>query len=56
MLSIKDDCRKFNPTEAAKLFDPDDKTHNLGLRIATGMTKRMSYQNTFGLNILTMVI
>ncbi len=56
MLSIKDDCRKFNPTEAAKLFDPDDKTHNLGLRIATGMTQRMSYQNTFGLNILTMVI
>ena len=56
MLSIKDDCRPFNPTEAAKLFDPDDKTHNIGLRIATGMTKRMSYQNTFGLNILTMVI
>ena len=56
MLSLKDDCRAFNPTEAAKLFDPDDKAHNIGLRIATGMTKRMSYQNTFGLNILTMVI
>lgn len=56
MLSLKDDCRAFNPTEAAKLFDPEDKTHNLGLRIAAGTTKRMSYQNTFGLNILTMVI
>lgn len=56
MLSIKDDGRAFNPTEAAKLFDPDDKAHNIGLRIATGMTKKMSYQNTFGLNILTMVV
>lgn len=56
MLSIKDDGRAFNPTEAAKLFDPDDKAHNIGLRIANGMTKKMSYQNTFGLNILTMVI
>ena len=56
MLSFKDDCRAFNPTEAAKLFDPDDKTHNIGLRIATRTTKKMSYQNTFGLNILTMVI
>ena len=56
MLSLKDDCRAFNPTEAEKLFDPDDKAHNIGLRIASGMTKRMSYQNTFGLNILTMVI
>jgi Na+-driven multidrug efflux pump/anti-sigma regulatory factor (Ser/Thr protein kinase) len=56
MLSIKDDGIAFNPTEAAKLFDSDDKTHNIGLRIATGITKRMSYQNTFGLNILTMVV
>ena len=56
MLSLKDDCRAFNPTEAAKLFDPDDKTHNIGLRIATGTAKKMSYQNTFGLNILTMTI
>ncbi len=56
MLSLKDDGKPFNPTEAAKLFDPDDKAHNIGLRIATKITKRMSYQNTFGLNILTMVV
>ena len=56
MLSVKDDCRLFNPTEAEKLFDPDDKAHNIGLRIAAGMSKEMSYQNTFGLNILKMVI
>lgn len=56
ILSLKDDCRAFNPAEAARLFDPEDKTHNIGLRIADRMTKRMSYQNTFGLNILTIVI
>ena len=56
MLSLKDDGRAFNPTEAEKLFDPDDRVHNIGLRIANGMAKNMSYQNTFGLNILTMMI
>lgn len=56
LLNIKDDCRAFNPAEAAKLFDPDDKTHNIGLRIADRMSRRMNYQNTFGLNILTIAI
>ena len=46
----------FNPTEAAGLFDPEDVTHNIGLRIATKISKSMTYQNTFGLNILRIVI
>lgn len=55
-LCLKDDCRAFDPTEASKLFDPDDKAHNIGLRIAVGITRSMTYQNTFGLNILQIVI
>ncbi len=56
MLILKDDCRAFNPTEAAALFDPDDKAHNIGLRIAARMAKSMSYQNTLGLNILIITV
>ena len=56
ILCLKDDCIPFDPTEASKLFDPDDITHNIGLRIATKISKSMTYQNTFGLNILTIVI
>lgn len=55
-LSLKDDCRPFNPEEAAKLFDPDDKTHNIGLRLAAGMSRSMSYQHILGLNVLLVMI
>ena len=55
-LNIKDDCVPFNPVEVSKLFDPDDRTHNLGLRVTAGVTKEMSYQSTFGLNILSLTI
>lgn len=56
LLNIKDDCVPFNPVEVSKLFDPDDRAHNLGLRLTAGVTKDMSYQSTFGLNILSMTI
>ena len=55
-LNLKDDCISFNPVEASKLFDPEDKTHNIGLRIAGKISKSIQYQNTFGLNIVTIII
>lgn len=56
LISLKDDCKAFDPAEAAKLFDPEDLSHNIGLRLASSMSKSMTYQNTFGLNILTITI
>ena len=56
VLTIKDDCPAFDPGEVVKLFDPEDITHNIGLRLISGTAKEMKYQNSFGLNILTIVI
>lgn len=56
ILTIKDDCPAFNPREAVELFDPKDIMHNIGLRLIAGSAKEMKYQNSFGLNILTIVI
>ena len=56
VLTIKDDCAPFNPSEVVELFDPEDITHNIGLRLISGTAKEMKYQNSFGLNILTIVI
>ena len=56
VIGFKDNCKSFDPTEAAKLFNPEDVTHNIGLRIATKISKSMTYQNTFGLNILRIAI
>lgn len=53
LLRIKDDCRPFNPKERADMLEPDDVTHNIGLRIMSKVAKEMIYQNTFGLNVLT---
>lgn len=56
MLRIKDDCRAFNPEEKMKLIDPDDVTHNIGLRMVHSLAKESFYSNVLGLNIFTMTI
>ena len=64
IISFKDDGIPFNPEEAARLFGTEDKEdgvdadafRNIGLQLVSRMSKSMSYQNTFGLNILTLVV
>lgn len=56
ILRLKDDCRPFNPKEVKELFDPADPTKNLGLRMVAGMAKNIQYQNSFGLNVLTITV
>ncbi len=54
----------FNPEEASRLFEThgagstreEDAFHNIGLNIVSRISKSMTYQNTFGLNILTIVV
>lgn len=53
LIRLKDDCRAFNPKEIQDLFDPADITHNIGLRMIARLTKQMDYQNSFGLNVLS---
>ncbi|MBQ6968118.1 MAG: sensor histidine kinase, partial [Lachnospiraceae bacterium] len=64
IISFKDDGIPFNPEEAARLFGTEDKEDgvdadafkNIGLQLVSRMSKSMNYQNTFGLNILTLVV
>ncbi len=56
VICLKDDCKSFDPAETARLFDPEDISHNIGLRIASSISKSMNYMNTFGLNILTVTL
>ena len=53
ILRIKDDCKGFNPKERVDMLNPDDPTHNIGLRLISRLANDMMYQNTFGLNVLT---
>ena len=56
LLRIKDDCRAFNPVEMNQIFNPDDPSKNIGIRMISKIADEFSYQNTFGLNVLTIVI
>ena len=64
VICFKDDGIPFNPKEASLLFGNEDDGsqgdekafHNIGLRLASRISRSMTYQNTFGLNILTIVV
>ncbi|MBQ7463313.1 MAG: ATP-binding protein [Lachnospiraceae bacterium] len=61
MICFKDDGIPFNPEEAARLFESENAHsqneatafRNTGLQIVSRISRSMTYQNTFGLNILT---
>ena len=56
LIRLKDGCRPFNPKERAALFDPEDPLHNVGIRMASRLSKRMEYQFILGLNVLTVTL
>ena len=64
MISFKDDGIPFNPEEASRLFVAEDPGsgkdgeafNNIGLHLVSCISRSMTYQNTFGLNILTIVV
>ncbi|MCR5303573.1 MAG: ATP-binding protein [Lachnospiraceae bacterium] len=53
LLRMKDDCKAFDPKEKLELIDPEDITHNIGIRTVGRISKEMSYHNVLGLNVLT---
>lgn len=56
LIRLKDNCRLFNPKEVQDLFDPQDVTHNIGLRIVSKIARTMSYNNCLGINVLNITI
>jgi two-component sensor histidine kinase len=53
LLRLRDDGRPFNPKEYSDLFESEDITHNIGIRMVSRIAKSMEYQNMLGLNVLT---
>lgn len=52
-LRIKDDCVGFDPNTRADIYNPDDPSKNVGIRLVSKLAKEMNYQTTFGMNVLT---
>lgn len=54
IIRIKDNAVAFDPH--VKIHSNDDPTTNVGIKMVSKLAKEMSYQNTFGLNVLTITL
>ena len=52
VVSIRDNCRAFNPKKQLELTNPDDPVSNIGIRMISGMAKEFRYVNTMRINHL----
>lgn len=55
-LRMRDNCKKFDPTEWIKLHHTEDPTKNIGIRMVCGMAKDINYLSTMDLNNITITI
>ena len=56
ILRIRDNCRAFNPSDRARIMEPDESGKNVGIRMVYRMASDVSYQNLLGMNVLTIRI
>ena len=55
-LRIRDDCRPFNPKKWNEIYNPEDVTAHIGIRLVEKMAKSIQYVNVMNLNYLTIKI
>ena len=56
ILRLRDDCAPFDPSEQLQLIESEDRIKNVGIRLVYSVAKDVQYQNTLGLNVLTVRI
>ena len=56
-MSLKDDCKPFNPKERSELVNPqDDSPKSLSIRLFMGIVKETEYQLMLGMNVFTVTV
>ena len=55
-LRIRDDCRPFNPKKWYEIYNPEDVTKHIGIRLVAKMAKEIKYVNVMNLNNLIIKI
>jgi anti-sigma regulatory factor (Ser/Thr protein kinase) len=56
ILRMRDDCLPFDPSKRELLLEPEDKAHNVGIRLVYKISRKVEYQNLLGCNVLTVTI
>ncbi len=56
-MSLKDDCKPYNPQERADFIDPkDDSPKSMSIRLFMGIVKETEYRLTLGINVFTVTV
>ena len=56
-MSIKDDCRPYNPKDREEFLNPqDDSPKSISIRLFMGIVKETEYQQTLGINVFTVTV
>lgn len=56
VLHIMDDCAEFNPLSKDLIFDINDPSKNIGIRLVQGIADEIKYYRMMGINVLTIVM
>ena len=52
-IRLRDDCAPFDPKQHLETMNPDDPTSNIGIRMVAGLSREMTYQALFRMNVTT---
>ena len=52
IIRIRDDCRPFDPKKQAELYNPEDPTKHIGIRLVKEISTEFDYVNVLKLNNL----
>lgn len=56
-MSIKDNCRPYNPKDREEFLNPrDDSPKSISIRLFMGIVKETEYQQTLGINVFTVTV
>ena len=55
-LRIRDNCQSFDPVKYVELHQNDDPASHIGIRMVMKIVKEARYENSFGLNNLSLLL
>ena len=56
ILRMRDDCAAFDPSQHARILNPEDGVKDYGIRMVYDLAKEVNYQNLLDQNVLTITL
>ena len=56
VIRLRDDCKPFDPMRQLEEQSSDDPSKNVGIKLISKLSKNMTYQKIFGMNVTTITV